>query len=282
MALGVEHGRGEIDQECERDGYGARAGPWVPGRMSLRLGALVLVLVIMGQASMARASGFIADLSHHLIAITTAFTGSNVLLFGALDEAGGDVVVVVRGPETTATVRRKGRIGPMWLNTDELTFAGAPAFYAVAASGPLESIMAEDERERFRIGTEQLALRPLDGDSRTPDELAAFREALVRNKARDDLYSIEVAPVRFLGDRLFRTTLSFPANVPPGNYQVEVLQLGDGVVLGAQTSVLVISKVGLEAEIFDAARQSPALYGLVSVILAIAAGWTAGVVFKKQ
>jgi uncharacterized protein (TIGR02186 family) len=242
----------------------------------------VLLAALVGQTSPARASGFIADLSHHLIAITTAFTGSNVLLFGALDEAGGDVVVVVRGPETMATVRRKSRLGFVWLNTDELTFAGAPAFYAVAASGPLEGIMAEDERVRFRIGTANLALTPLEGATRTPTELASFREALVRNKARDDLYAIEVAPVRFLGDRLFRTTLSFPANVPPGNYQVEVLQLRDGLVIGAQTSVLVISKVGLEAEIFDTARQNPALYGLISVILAIGAGWTAGVVFKKQ
>jgi hypothetical protein len=58
--------------------------------------------------------------------------------------------------------------------------------------------------------------------------------------------------------------------------------LREGVVVGAQTSVLVISKVGLEAEIFDAARTSPALYGLVSVMLAIGAGWAAGALFKKQ
>jgi len=250
--------------------------------MSRLIVPLALVLVLVGQASTARATGFIADLSHHLIAITTAFTGSNVLLFGALDEAGGDVVVVVRGPESEATVRRKSRIGPVWLNTDELTFANAPAFYAVAASGRLAAIMDLDDRVRFRIGTENLGLRPVDGIERSPAELESFREALVRNKARDDLYAIEVAPIRFLGDRLFRTTLSFPANVPPGNYQVEVLQLDEGTVVAAQTSVLVISKVGLEAEIFDAARTAPALYGLVSVLLAIGAGWTAGVVFKKQ
>lgn len=250
--------------------------------MSRLTASLVLALLLVGQPAVARASGFIADLSHHLIAITTAFTGSNVLLFGALDEAGGDVVVVVRGPESAATVRRKSRIGPVWLNTDEVTFANAPAFYAVAASAPLERIMAPDDRLRFRIGTENLGLRPADDTDRPADELQSFREALVRNKARDGLYAIEVAPVRFLGDRLFRTTLSFPANVPPGNYQVEVLQLEEGAVVGAQTSVLVISKVGLEAEIFDAARTTPALYGLLSVLLAIGAGWTAGVFFKKQ
>ena len=168
--------------------------------MSVKLGTLLVLLLVLAQVSTARASGFIADLSHHLIAITTAFTGSNVLLFGALDEAGGDVVVVVRGPETTATVRRKRRVGPVWLNTDEVIFTDVPAFYAVAASGLLPSIMAEDERARFGIGTEKLALQPLNGVDRTPIELASFREALVRNKARDDLYAIEVAPVRFLGD----------------------------------------------------------------------------------
>lgn len=250
--------------------------------LMLRLGSAVLLMLLVGQASTARASGFIADLSNHLIAITTAFTGSNVLLFGAMDEPGGDVVVVVRGPETTATVRRKSRIGPVWLNTDELTFAGAPAFYAVAASRPLAEMMTDDERERFRIGIDQLGLRVESQAGRSADELASFREALVRNKARDDLYSIDVGQVRFLGDRLFRTTLSFPANVPPGSYQIEVLQVRDGLVVGAQTSVLVISKVGLEAEIFDAARANPAIYGLISVVLAIGAGWTAGALFKKQ
>jgi len=251
-----------------------------PGRGLGLAGLLALLLVLPAPA--ARASGFIADLSHHLIAITTAFTGSNVLLFGALDEPGGDVVVVVRGPETTATVRRKNRVGPVWLNTQEVSFGNVPAFYAVAASGPLPEIMAADERSRFRIGTGNIVLAPLGDTAVTAAEQAAFREALVRNKAREELYALDVAPVRFLGDKLFRTTLSFPANVPPGNYQVEVLQLRDGAVVGAQTSVLVISKVGLEAEIYDAARQSPAIYGLVSVIIAIGAGWTAGAVFKKQ
>ena len=250
--------------------------------MMLRLGGLVLLVLLVGQGSTARASGFIADLSHHLIAITTAFTGSNVLLFGAMDEPGGDVVVIVRGPDTVATVRRKSRVGPVWLNTDELTFTDAPAYYAVAASRPLTEVLAEDDRNRFRIGIDRLGLQALDAAGRLADELASFREALVRNKAREDLYSIDVAQVRFLGDRLFRTTLSFPANVPPGNYQIEVLQVRDGQVVGAQTSVLVISKVGLEAEIFDAARASPALYGLISVVLAIGAGWTAGALFKKQ
>ncbi len=248
-----------------------------------RLGLALLVSVLISlPGGQTRASGFIADLSHHLIAITTAFTGSNVLLFGALDEPGGDVVVVVRGPETETVVRRKNRIGFVWLNTDELSFADVPSFYAVAASAPLDDIVDPDEQRRFRIGVDHLGLQPEAAGDRPADQIDEFRKALVRNKEKERLYAAETVPVRFLGDKLFRTTLGFPANVPPGNYQIEVLQLRDGFVVGAQTSVLVISKVGLEAEIYDAARTQPAIYGLASVILAIGAGWAAGVFFRKQ
>ena len=85
----------------------------------------------------------------------------------------------------------------------------------------------------------------------------------------------------FLGDTLFRTRVVFPANVPPGDYQVQVFQLVDGRVANAQTSVLDISKVGLEAELSDFAQRQPTLYALASVLLALLAGWTAALAFRR-
>ena len=43
------------------------------------------------------AQGLVADASRHLVAITTGFVGTKVLLFGAT-EGEGDVIIVVRGP----------------------------------------------------------------------------------------------------------------------------------------------------------------------------------------
>ena len=50
---------------------------------------------------------------------------------------------------------------------------------------------------------------------------------------------------------------------------------------GAQQSSLQISKVGLEADVFDFANQRSALYGIVAIVIAVAAGWLAGVVFRR-
>ena len=65
----------------------------------------------------ARAEGVVADLSSHLIAITTGFTGASVVLFGATDGR-GDVIVVVRGPEREMTVWRKSRVAGIWVNAE--------------------------------------------------------------------------------------------------------------------------------------------------------------------
>ena len=76
----------------------------------------------------------------------------------------------------------------------------------------------------------------------------------MRRKQEQGLYSRQPAPINFIGEELFRTTLVFPANVPPGIYQVQVFELQDGFAADAQRSTLVVSKVGLEADIYDFAQ----------------------------
>ena len=80
-------------------------------RMCCARGALVCLALLgpMAIAGAARADTLVADLSKRLVAITTGFAGTDVLLFGAIDGE-GDVVVVVRGPEKQVTMHRKSRV----------------------------------------------------------------------------------------------------------------------------------------------------------------------------
>ncbi len=248
----------------------------------LRRRRLLWILLLALIPTGVRGQALIADLSKHLIAITTAFTGAEVLLFGTVEKPGGDVVVLVFGPPEELRVRRKSRVGPFWFNTDEMRFRGVPGFYAVASSKPLELLAEEDVLRRYRIGVERLDFEARPDRHHDEADLRAFRDALVRAKQRQELYVRSPIPVYFLGNRLFRTVVPFPANVPPGNYQVQTLYLRDGQVVQAQSNVLVVSKVGVEADIFDLARRRPALYGLSSILIAVAAGWTASLVFARR
>ena len=240
--------------------------------------ALLLAFVLLCTASPARAQALIADLSSHLIAITSGFSGTELLLFGAT-EGEGDVVVIVRGPESETSVRRKARVAGIWINRDELRFSGVPSFYRIAASKPLAEFVPAALRQRHQIGVEFLRLQP--PREVNSEETIAFRAGMVRNKEAQKLYEPEVGRVNFLGPRLFRTRILFPANVPTGNYTVEVLLIRGGQVIAAQTTPMYVSKIGFGADIYDFAHEWAALYGLLAILFAVAAGWAAGVIFRK-
>jgi uncharacterized protein (TIGR02186 family) len=237
-----------------------------------------LMALILFWAVPARAEALVADLTNHLIAITTGFTGASVVLFGAIDGP-GDVAVVVQGPDREITVRRKSRIAGIWVNSREVIFANVPSFYFVAASRPLEEIVSPATAAFYRLGVTNLEMKP---EGRTPPQVAdEFVTALVRTQRHARLFPNSVGKVSFIGERLFRTTIEFPSNVPTGTYLVQVFLVRDKDVVSGQTTPLVVSKVGLDADVFGFAGRQPALYGAIAVLTAMVAGWLASLPFRS-
>jgi uncharacterized protein (TIGR02186 family) len=243
-------------------------------------GFAMLVVAILTLTGAARASPLVADLSQHLVAITTGFAGTEVLLFGAI-ETPGDVVVVVRGPDRPVVLYRKSRILGIWINSAKMTFDRAPSFYAVASSKPLDDIAADSVRARHELGLDYLRL-DLPRAKASANVASAWRDGLVRNHQRLGLYASEVGKVAFLGNQLFRAEIKLPANVPTGTYQVQVYFLQKNRVVSAQTTPLIVSKIGTEAVVFDFAHRHSALYGLFAILVALVAGWAAHMAFKKS
>ncbi len=241
---------------------------------------LLVILTVLVHASPLRAAPIVVDLSEHLVRITTAFAGAELLLFGAVEEP-GDVVVIVRGPSRSVTMHRKSKfLGLIWVNTANMTFEEVPGFYAIASTRPLEEVAALTVLARNEMGVENLRLE-LPRAKASPNVAQDWREALIRNKQRSGLYATEIGRVEFLGNRLFRTDLSLPANVPTGAYEANVYYLNDGQVVSAQTTPLFVSKVGVEAVIFDFAYEQSALYGVIAILIALMAGWLAHIAFRR-
>ena len=222
------------------------------------------------------AAPLVADLSSSEVAISTGFTGTELLLFGA-SEGKGDVIVVVRGPRRAETVRRKMRLAGIWVNVAEKTFLGVPGYYRVAATRPLVSIATPAILAEAGIGVDSLRLLAPGH----PDEVALYREALVRNKRRLGLFGSDDGAVKLMDGRLFRTTITFPARVPTGLYLIDVHLFVDGKRISTRKTSLLVGKVGLEAEIFNFAHNRSALYGIMAVVIALLAGWAAELVFRK-
>jgi uncharacterized protein (TIGR02186 family) len=226
----------------------------------------------------------VADLASRTVALTPGGAGADLLLFGAVQRKAegtnpGDVVVVVRGPSRSETLRRKdGRTG-LWVTAGQTQVDDVPTFYRIAATRPLTDIAGPDILDRYQLGLDHLAMRVHSDDANdTPDH---YRAAVIRLRQRADLYGAQVQELGLLGHQMFRADMHFPANAVIGNYVVEIYQVLNGEVIGAQSTPLIVSKQGLSAGIFDLAHRHAVLYGLAVLALAVAGGGLASIMGRK-
>jgi len=247
--------------------------------MRARLAAILLsTLALTVGAPAARAQSLVAELTSHLVAITTGFTGATVVLFGSSEQK-GDVIVVVQGPTRDIVVRHKSKIAAIWVNTTQVTFRNVPTFYSIASTRPLGEIAPPELLRAQQIGLDGLRLTP-EGNLE-PEYIQEFRTALIRNQEQSGLYLPDPEPVTFAGEHLFHANITFPANVPTGDFLVHVFLLRNHAVIEAQTLTLTVSQVGFDARVHAFADRYALAYGIIAVALAALAGWLASLPFRN-
>jgi uncharacterized protein (TIGR02186 family) len=246
--------------------------------LSKRFARWGVIFGVLGVPAPASSQSIVTDLSTREVAISTGFTGAELLLFGAT-EGFGDIVVTVEGPKRDEIIRRKERVAGIWVNGTSVTFENAPAYYRTAASKPLSEIAAPEVLEKLQIGSSRIDLSTRS--SRGAEAILEFREAFIRSKKRQALYSEDISDIKITRGRLFRSTIPFPVNVPIGTYEVTVHLFKDGRLVSSEKTPLTVQKVGLEAKIYDFAHDHAAWYGLIAIAIALVAGWLAGVIFRR-
>jgi uncharacterized protein (TIGR02186 family) len=258
----------------------------------LGLGALLLAIpAAQAQEPLARGpeagrgEAVVADLSEKLIAITSNFTGANLLLFGNVDAPDmvtpalqRDVVAVVRGPYEPLTIRRKERVAGIWINRNAEEVPAAPGFYHVASTRPLAEIADPETFADAQIGLDAIEFHGL-ADKDVPAE---YQAAVLRAKTREGLYAQAPRSITFVGPSLFRAEIDLPANVPVGSYIATVYLLRDGQITNQRSINLIINKTGIERFMYNFAQKTPFFYGVASVLVALLAGWIAGTVFRER
>lgn len=259
--------------------------------MMRRIAPLLVALLSLLCAASAQAERIVVSLSTHVVQITSNFTGADLLLFGSVERdaatvarrGGYDIVVTVTGPRQTAVTFRKRRVLGLWVNAESRTFVNAPSYVAVLANRPVDAIADPVLRRRLQLGLASTLLPQVIGPDIadvTPDD--PFRSAFLRLRLEHGLYREEANAVTFLTPTLFRTSIALPATVPVGNYEVDVKLFADGALLARETTAIEIVKVGFEQFVASAAREQGIAYGLVTVAMALATGWLASVIFRRD
>jgi uncharacterized protein (TIGR02186 family) len=221
----------------------------------------------------------VVDLSVPRVSITSAFQGESILLFGMFDPP-GEIVVVVAGPAARETVMRKQRFLGMWLNIGRQAFDDVPTYYAIAASQPLQRLLARGAGGEILSLEDRLSSVRSVGQ-REHEDLIKFRLGLVEVKRREGLYPAAIGQVSIQAHRLFRVDLPFPSRLPEGVYEIRTYLLRDGKIAAAVSRPLPVGKVGFSAQLAGWASHDGPLYGLGAILVALIAGWIGGAIMRR-
>lgn len=234
---------------------------------------------------MSQAEEVVLGLSKDRISISTNFDGSEILIFGAVkredaipDGPPVQVIVTVSGPSLPTTVRRKEKRLGIWVNIDAVDVDAAPSFYAVHTSAPLSDVLKDVEDLRHQISVPR-AIRSVGAPVNIQDA-ASFTEALIRIRSNADIYQLNEGSVEIDEQTLFRTAVRLPAALTEGDYGIRIFLTRGGDVVSSYATTIDVEKVGMERWLFEMSREQPLLYGLMSIAIAIGAGWGAAAAFR--
>ena len=76
--------------------------------------------------------------------------------------------------------------------------------------------------------------------------------------------------------------MRLPANAPIAQYHADTYLFRDGRLISSQRVPISIARVGFERRIHDLATNWSLLYGILTVLLALAAGWVAANLFRRS
>ncbi len=214
--------------------------------------------------------------------IAESFEGA-VIKVSAEIPAGSNAIVEFRGDNREVRLLRKGRRGGLWMNVGEVIVDDAPTLYLLMSTDPdLVSDAARESQWGYNALRKQVKLSgamPKGGK----DKL--FQE-FIRLKESEHLYGIFPGALKLISTsgNLARVEGEFalPDKIPPANYKIHFFVLNSGKVVDQETAEFPVEIQGMPAVLASLAHDHSTLYGLVSVIIAILAGFIMALIFKGK
>jgi uncharacterized protein (TIGR02186 family) len=253
----------------------------------LKLAAFFVVAVALVYAAcVGTASAKLTAIANHdHITIDFFYHGSSVSVRGESDP-GTDLVIKITDPEGHHVVNKKGKIGGMlWMNVGSLKFEKVPNFYAIYSTRKLEDILSIQEREKYVIGYSELEKHSEITPVANEEEKAKWFDEFVKFKEDSHVYSQSSGNISTTmqpdGKQTYYILTDWPYQAAPGKYQVAVYAVKNKKVVDQAESTVTVEQVGVVKALSSMAKHSAALYGFLSIGIALSAGFGVGLVFRK-
>jgi uncharacterized protein (TIGR02186 family) len=226
-----------------------------------------------------------ATANHDHITIDFFYHGSTVSVRG-MSEPGVDLVVKITSPEGHQVLKQKGKVaGTLWMNVGQLKFEQTPNFYEVFSTKKVEDILSREELERYVIGYSALAKHVEITPVANEEEKAKWFDEFVKFKEESKVYTTSAGKIETTmnaeGKQEYYILTAWPYQAQPGDYLVSVYAVKDNKVVEQAQSKVNVEQVGMVKTLATMAKNSPAIYGFLSIGVALGAGFGVSLVFRK-
>ena len=281
------------------------------GVAALRFLLTVLIVAIPHTAgaqvpapSSALSSDLSVKVSPEAIQMGAFYNGAKMRIEGTAP-SGSQVLVIIRGEEHDELFNKKGRVGPIWVNTDRIHVAFTPSLFLSFSGADVTTFLDPASIEAYQLDEQaiknRLASRShckcsttvrhhtwpgtitrcagIEPDLKYQELIRGYYLAL---KSREGRYQTHLGAVRMTSpglsaaaaDSQYSVDLDWPRSAPPGPYQVEVYACRNRMVAARTTTLLQVVEVGFPERMVTMSSGHPLAYGVLAILAAVLAGFT--------
>ncbi len=223
------------------------------------------------------------EVSPASIPIDSLYHGAKVVVTGEAG-IGEDIIIKFSSPAKKAVLRKKGKRGSLlWMNVGELEFNPVSEVYMLYSTRDINSILDIYQQDKYALGYDAfrrlVEVSPIENEA----EKVQWVKEFIKFKEKNSVYGTFTGEIEteVKGDKqTFRLSIDWPYQATPQEYSVSVYTVKDDAVQDYKHSVLNVEKVGALKYISNMAFNQSSVYGIASILIAIAAGFIVSIIFK--
>ena len=218
------------------------------------------------------------------IQIGSFFHGQNVSVRVIIPHQ-SDLALRVLGPREDLKLMKKGWVGGLWMNVEQVTFEKIPNVYLLWTSPNLSAMGGKQWLQDLKLDYLTQLSDCLPGKSL--EEKKFLIQELIKLKNHDNLYNIFEGTIRNKPlekglEIQAEATLHLPAKIYPGVYTLELITFKDGKGTLLRSYPLKVQLSGFPAILFNLATQRGLLYGVLATAIATLSGLLIGIFFSAK
>ncbi len=223
------------------------------------------------------------NVSPEHIAVDSLYHGSRITISG---EAGVDeeIIVKITSEEGKADLRRKGKKGGfLWMNVGELAIEPVSDVYLLFSTRDIDEILNAEQQNKYAIGYRSLKKRANVEPVSDETEKEQWFDEFIKFKENNNIYGVFPGAIDVISSgekKKFRIDMDWPYQAPPQEYKISAYAVTNGLISDESDVVLVVEKTGVLRFLSGMAFNNAAVYGVVSIFIAVFAGFIVSMIFK--